>query len=217
MDCRDAFSSEKQNFSYVKRFFCGQSICINTMDLAMHDFNGAREYLRRHGVHELFERCVQELVLQRHAESAAINKSIKDVVSATMERKETTAGAHVVFVIGVASELEKHLPATVSKVTLIGASNLKDKPSPSLVAQAAMLGPVAAVNFPRSVSDAIAFESTYFVPKNVILLDTAAGEDESQEFVERVNPVAEYYRATGKLVKVSTGAELVLAIDAASK
>ena len=174
----------------------------------MHDFNGARDYLRRHAVHDLMERCVQEIVLQRPADQASIHKCFSDTVRAVEERKATIAGVKTVFVIGLEKDLMKavHDGVAGQGVTLMRvpkADSAASKTFASQAAQAASLNPVVAVGFPRTTTEAVLFESQYVCPKLVGDLEPSPGNDETPEFVESVNPVAEYYRALGKLVKVS--------------
>lgn len=176
----------------------------------MENFDGARDYLARHQVHEMWEACVAELVQHQPRGKQKITDAIVDVVLAA-ERRKSDPLKRVVAVLGLPEvQFGPLVDETVSADS--SCSIVKVGPTDSVRAVAiqvagAQSDTVVLVGFPRNMTDAVTFESSAcqfahcvtFVT-NECLADPATEKQAAtlENFLTQVNPITAYYDAVGK-------------------
>jgi hypothetical protein len=173
----------------------------------MEDIEWAREYLERHQIHELWEECVQELVLQQHKGKEEITACINACVIGA-ERRKLQPAKHVTFAIGVAkTNYHEVVQAAAEKhgaCTVIAATASMDAEEVGRQVSTAIEDTVIVTDFPRTISDAIAFEANTFIAKATVAFvfadsaENPASQEDRDDFIENVNPVASYYKAVGR-------------------
>lgn len=178
----------------------------------MEDYGWAREYLRRHDIHGVWEACMAELVLHQHTDKDAITKCVVDVVEGA-ERRKTDPAKDIIFCIGLPdTQLTDVVAEVVAGDPLI--DHVQVGPNESAAAVGVRCNgsnkeTVVVTGFPRTIEDAIAFESRACVAKACVVfasqnaLHDPASEDKERlaQYWQHVNPVAAYYRAVGRLVE----------------
>jgi hypothetical protein len=181
----------------------------------MEDFDGARDYLARHQVHEMWEECVAALVQHKHTGKQKITDAIVEVVQAAEKRKSDPARS-VVLAVGLP---ETQFAALVEATTADVPHCKVYKASPGDTAKAvgiqvagAQADTVVLLGYPRTLTDAITFEASVCHFKHCIVFEsneliaeptTASAKAAQERFLMEVNPIAAYYEALDACTRVN--------------
>lgn len=191
--------------------------------MALENFDWDRAYLARHNIHHVFEDCVEDLVIQRPQTKAAITSCIVSRIRAVRDAKQKPA-KRVFFCIGqqdiapFATALAAVAEDGVASATEVIAVDAKSVDIAKLVTDVS--GSVAKnvflVGFPLTITQAVNFEAAFGQAHQTLLFVTSTGYETDKDYLpvaagpvrtayfKDVNPVAQHYRAIGRLSVVLT-------------
>jgi hypothetical protein len=188
------------------------------MDMAMDDFDGAREYLGIHRIHEMWESCVADLVLHKYQGKQKITDAIVDVVQSA-DRKRSDPSKLIIAVVGLPEFQHEAIVEEVAAdcgsdgVTLVKAAPTDTLRSIGIQIAGARTDVVVVTGFPRTLSDAVHFEAStcHFhccvaFTTNDVIADAPTGEKQKalvDRFLTEVNPVAAYFNAVERGVTIN--------------
>eukprot|EP00672_Neobodo_designis_P022392 CAMPEP_0174850652 /NCGR_PEP_ID=MMETSP1114-20130205/20597_1 /TAXON_ID=312471 /ORGANISM="Neobodo designis, Strain CCAP 1951/1" /LENGTH=214 /DNA_ID=CAMNT_0016085125 /DNA_START=34 /DNA_END=678 /DNA_ORIENTATION=- len=187
------------------------------MDMAMDDFDGARNYLGIHRVHEMWEACVADLVLHKYQGKQKITDAIVDVVESA-DRKRSDPSKQIIPVVGLPeSGFEAIVEEVVADCGSNVATHVKVSPHDTLRSVAIQIAGVrtdvvVVTGFPRTLVDAIHFEASTchfhscvaFANNDAIGEPTDAKAAQVQDkYLVAVNPVIAYFQAVDRGVLIN--------------
>jgi hypothetical protein len=185
------------------------------MDMAMEDFDGARDYLARHQIHEMWEACVAELVLHQHNGKQKITDTIVDVVQGA-ERRKSDPVKNVVIAVGLPEtqfvSVVEETVASGNRTKVIHAGPNATARTVGIQVAGCQADTVVLLGFPRTLPDALTFEASVcqikqcisFVTNDLVAEPTSEKAKRDQDrYLTTVNPVSTYYEAVDRATIVN--------------